>query len=125
MTKPISANISFFNHTTEYVFMHAKKFAITSLALKLISYVSLCFSFISPLYISIFSLTLFTASIYIDYKLLSNFSDLVIAILRDSSKNSYESGFFSGRMLINFLRVENRIQYMKGFFAGMKLEWYS
>jgi hypothetical protein len=113
-----------YSNPDKYIIQNAKIFAITSIALKFIAFAGVCFSFISPLFLGAISLTIFTASIYIDYKFCSNLKELIITIFKKSNQSPYESGYFSGRMFVNYFRIST-IPYMRGFFAGVNKEFWN
>lgn len=116
--------ISFFKDTDEFVKNTPKTVIYYSTALKIFSFVLLIFKSTFPIYFLITAMLVFGASLYCDYKLISNIDIdhlVLVGIQKKIQSNPYKSGYYMGKICGTIIKG-NFIERLKGFYKGFKEE---
>jgi len=96
-----------------------------STALKIFAFTAILIKTCFPTYFAITSIALFCASLYIDYKIISNIEDLFFSIFQNNiNNNPYQNGYFLGRLSASLIKI-NFIQRVYGFLCGFKRELFN
>ena len=115
---------NFYKKPDEFVMNNTKTVFLYSTALKIIALSYLIIQTFFPIYLAIISLSLFSISLYIDYKLFSNAKELIfLTFQKNINKDPYQASFFLGRLIGVSLKT-NFKQRICGFYAGFKKEFF-
>jgi len=119
---------SFIKQPDEFTKNNFQLTIYSSTILKILSYVTLIFGLVYPLFFMISSLVLFGASLYCDYKILSNINSfmekyinqLMLGFFQDYIKeNPYKNGYFLGKTIATITKSGFR-ERLKGLYDGFK-----
>jgi hypothetical protein len=124
-------DIKSFFYDSDFIRKEPKKMVCYSIALKIASFVASMLQSISPIFFIITSLSLFSFSIFVDYKMIlgiykimSNLENEFFSILEKKAANDpYEIGYRVGRVVAISIFKTNFSQKFSGFYDGFKHEF--
>jgi len=125
--KVLSDIKSFIKNPDEFVTNKDKyKYAfIYSTALKIFAFASILIKTYFPASFAIAAIITFSASLYIDYKIIANIEELFFSMFQKNiNNNPYQSGFFLGRVVANIIKI-NFVQRVHGYIRGFANELFN